>query len=227
LHIAQTHNITVHSNRLHELLSQVYEKSGDVAKALRHNRQFHEQKTQLDASMNTIHIQQLHFRFDIEKAERERELAELRATQLQLQLETKNAELNSSALALAKKNEAISLLLNSAIDVATLPPDKIQIGLEKLISDLDRQIRSDKDWKGLAKKLQYVQDDFINRLKVVAPSLSRTELNICSLLKLNLTSKEIADILFLSPQSVDVSRHRIRNKLKLGSGNLTSFLESL
>ncbi len=45
------------------------------------------------------------------------------------------------------------------------------------------------------------------------------------LLKMNLPSKEIAPLLGVSSQSVDVSRHRLRKKLNLGSkDNLTDIL---
>lgn len=213
--------------RIHQLLSEVYEKEGNVTLALQNFKQFHKVQSEWESMLNSRAVQELTFRLDIEKAIRDREVAELQAAQLQAQLESKSAELNTAATALAKRNETVSAILQSIRELSSQPPLTLAKGMQEIIRDVEQQIKYDKDWKGLSQQIQFVQDDFITKLKSKAPNLSRTELNICSLLKLNLSSKEIADILFLSPQSVDVSRHRIRNKLNIGSTNLMAFFESI
>ncbi len=55
--------------------------------------------------------------------------------------------------------------------------------------------------------------------------MSKTELQVCALLRLNLSSKDIARLTNLNITSVEMTRHHIRKKLKLEQGeNLTAFL---
>ncbi|HEY6902326.1 MAG TPA: LuxR C-terminal-related transcriptional regulator, partial [Puia sp.] len=57
------------------------------------------------------------------------------------------------------------------------------------------------------------------------PQLSPTDLKLCAYLRLNLASKEIAQILNISLKGVEVSRYRLRKKLNLSPEvNLYDFL---
>ena len=68
--------------------------------------------------------------------------------------------------------------------------------------------------------------DFYNKLCADFPSLTPNELRLCAFLKLNLTTKDIAAICHISPESAMVARSRLRKKLNIvGSDeNLYSFL---
>ncbi len=69
---------------------------------------------------------------------------------------------------------------------------------------------------------------FEDKLLAINPGFSRSELTVCALLRINLTSKDIARLLNLSASSVDMTRYRIRQKLGLDQGeNLTRYLISL
>ena len=61
-----------------------------------------------------------------------------------------------------------------------------------------------------------------------ASTLTPTELKVCTLLKSNLSTKEIAEVLNSSIHTVETHRRRIRKKLGLsGQANLTTFLALL
>ena len=69
---------------------------------------------------------------------------------------------------------------------------------------------------------------FYEKLIEINPEISRSELQLCALLRMNLPSKEIASLLFLSLSTVDQKRHQIRKKLGLESNqNLNNFLINL
>jgi tetratricopeptide (TPR) repeat protein/DNA-binding CsgD family transcriptional regulator len=69
---------------------------------------------------------------------------------------------------------------------------------------------------------------FIDNLMTRCSTLSRVELQVCSLLRVNLSTKDIARLLNISIGSVDMCRHRIRQKLGLEqTDNLTAFLVTL
>lgn len=63
-----------------------------------------------------------------------------------------------------------------------------------------------------------LNDGFLQRLKKQCPTLTFDELKVCALLKLNLSSKEIARNLNLSIRGIETKRYRIRKKLGIAKG---------
>jgi FixJ family two-component response regulator len=51
------------------------------------------------------------------------------------------------------------------------------------------------------------------------PKLTRVELKICTLIKLNFSSKEIANVLCLSKRTIDCHRWRLTKKLEVPEGS--------
>ena len=74
---------------------------------------------------------------------------------------------------------------------------------------------SEKDWEEFRIRFERVDADFIKNLQNKYPQLSNTDIRICSLIKLNLSSKEIGNMLNITSDSVNKSRYRIRKKLDL------------
>jgi tetratricopeptide (TPR) repeat protein/DNA-binding CsgD family transcriptional regulator len=73
-----------------------------------------------------------------------------------------------------------------------------------------------------------VHDGFMEKIKQIAPDLTPTELRMVALMRLNLTPKEIANIINRSIGTVDNTRRRIRKKLHLREeDNLLHYLASL
>jgi DNA-binding NarL/FixJ family response regulator len=69
---------------------------------------------------------------------------------------------------------------------------------------------------------------FNEKLVAINPELTRIELQICALLRLNLSSKDIARLTNISLSTVEMTRHHIRQKLNLDQKiSLTSHLISI
>ena len=62
----------------------------------------------------------------------------------------------------------------------------------------------------------------------ISPDLGNADLKLCALLKLNLNTKESANILGISQESVKTARYRVRKKLNLArEDNLVSYLMAI
>jgi DNA-binding CsgD family transcriptional regulator len=69
---------------------------------------------------------------------------------------------------------------------------------------------------------------FRPRLKELYPELSQVEMRVCSLLRMNLKSPDIAKLLNLSVRTVENHRYNIRKKLGLDSkADIASFLAEI
>ena len=77
-------------------------------------------------------------------------------------------------------------------------------------------------------RFEQVYEVFYKRLMEQFPDLTPGERKLCALLRLNVSSKDIAAITFQNPQSVDMARYRLRKKLNLtGEDNLVDFLTKI
>lgn len=93
---------------------------------------------------------------------------------------------------------------------------------------LRKSLRVDEDWKEFELYFNDLYSGFYDKLKHNFPDLTNSELRVCSLAKLRLSLKEIAQILYLSVDSVKSARYRIRKKLNLEpDDDLSDFLNTL
>ena len=76
-------------------------------------------------------------------------------------------------------------------------------------------VQSTQDWQAFLHYFQQVHPNFFKDLKTQYPKITANELNLCALLKLNISNKEIAQILGISPDSVRKAQHRLRQKIEL------------
>jgi tetratricopeptide (TPR) repeat protein len=77
-------------------------------------------------------------------------------------------------------------------------------------------------------KFKELYPDFISRLLSVNSDLENSELAFCAMLKLNFTSKEIADYTFVQHKSIQQKKYRIRKKLNIeGDRDIYEFFENI
>jgi DNA-binding CsgD family transcriptional regulator len=77
----------------------------------------------------------------------------------------------------------------------------------------------------LENRITEVNGDFFKCLLLAYPDLKPTELKLCSYLRLNLSTKELADVLNKSVRTVENTRFAIRKKMGLGpEDNLVAHL---
>ncbi|MBF6644872.1 hypothetical protein H3Z85_17145 [Chryseobacterium indologenes] len=77
-------------------------------------------------------------------------------------------------------------------------------------------------------RFQEIYPDFCPKLLEINPKLGASELAFCAMIKLNFTSKEIAEYTFIQHKSVQQKKHRLRKKLDVPSDQeLFIFFDSL
>ena len=149
----------------------------------------------------------------------------LREKELRSELEFKSRELTTYTLNFIQKNEIMEQLKGNINEIQKLSEPEISRKLNGLQRLVDHSFNLDKDWQEFKMYFQEVHKDFFVILKQKFPNLSNSELRLCALIKLNLTMKESATILGISPDSVKTARYRLRKKLGLtNEANLGDFL---
>ena len=91
-----------------------------------------------------------------------------------------------------------------------------------LLRDIEK---NNTNWDKFAGHFDEVSNDFIKKIKSKFPKLTKTDLKICTYLQLNLSSKEIAQLMNVTVRGVEIHRYRLRKKLNLDTNqSLHTFL---
>lgn len=146
----------------------------------------------------------------------------LREKQLQNELEFKESQLTAMTAQMLQKNELMHELKNKLEEDKNISKDS---PISKIINKGQNQ---DRDWSDFNSHFESINKNFYSRLRQSYPEISPNDLKICALIKLNLSIKEMAAILNISPDSVKTARYRLRKKLQLNTeDNLTDFILNL
>jgi tetratricopeptide (TPR) repeat protein len=161
------------------------------------------------------------------KSELKRQNLELEKEKLDLKLERTNRELSTSLLNLIERNEFVSEISSKLESIDAIQNEGDRRNIQSIIRDIDRNT-SKKLWDELELSYIAVHKDFFDKLQSICPGLSSNERRLCSLIMLNLSTKDISSITYQSEHSIKIARYRLRKKLNLEkNSNLISFLSSI
>lgn len=224
LNIQAKHLITKGYN----LLRQIYRILGDFESATTYCEKYIDIQAQLFSETSEKKVQQLTIQFEVEKAQQEKELYRLRSERLEQEIEHKAKELTTTAMLLTQKNEFLGNI-NRQIEKALV---QHRAATPSLLQSLHLQIRenmrSEDSWEYFEQQFKLVHHDFTQRVSELYPTLTPMELKISALLRMHLSTKEIANLLYQSPRSIEAYRYRLRKKMDLPvEVNLPTFLASL
>ena len=143
---------------------------------------------------------------------------------LEKEIGFKRKEQMDIALNIINKNRFLEKLKNK-IDKISNKPELNKEELARLKSLIIDNLSLDKDRERFNIYVNELNRDFYFRLLSRYPGLTENEQRLCSLVRLNLSSKEMASILNISTKSVEVNRHRLRKKMFLKrKENLTELI---
>ncbi len=137
---------------------------------------------------------------------------------LQEQLEAKNRELASKALEMIRFNDTIGSIIEKleGLNNNERSNPALSAQIRSIIHELENQTKQN-IWNEFDKIFKNIHSGFYQRLLERSPDLTPTEIKTAALLKLNLTTKEIAAITFKSEGGIKTTRYRLRKKLNLSS----------
>jgi len=163
---------------------------------------------------------------ELELEKSEKEIVKLRNEKLEAEIAFKNTELASTAMHLVQKGELLGNIKEEMSRIKKnanghAAPDEFK----KIMRILSEENKMDKDWEQFAQHFDHVHSDFLSNIKSRYPTLSPHELKLCAYLRMNLSSKEIAQLESISVRGVEIGRYRLRKKLKISTEtNLFDFL---
>ena len=160
---------------------------------LRNKLQKEELKS-IEAEKNLIQQQHLH---EQELTNAQREI-----------IEEKQRELTSTALRMANYQDSISEIIEKCESANFTKVSDVKKELQHLMKQKDY-------WKQFETRFNSLHPEFSNVLTSRYSKLTKNDVEFCSLLKLNLSNKEIASLLQISHESAITKKYRIKKKMEI------------
>lgn len=228
IEVAKEINYTLKLQQGYNLLRQIYQEIGDYKNATQYSTLYINLQTEWLNEASDKRAKHLAVLFDVEKTRQEKEIYRLQTEQLHQEAEHKSRELTTLAMYLMQKNEFLNKLSCQIEDAETTSLDNLKELMQSVQQQVREALNSEQGWEYFEQQFKLVHHDFISKLSELYPSLTPTELRVSAFLRMNLSTKEIANLLYQSPRSVESYRYRLRRKMNLtASDNLATFLASI
>ena len=169
---------------------------------------------------------QVEFQQEVQKSEAE--IISLRNEKLEAEIMHKNKELASSTMHLVQKGKILLKIKQSLERTANKSSPETRKEIRQISRMIDDDIRLDKNWKQFEYHFDQVHGQFLQHLRDKYSFLTSKDQRLCAYLRMNLSTKEIAQLMNISVRGVEVSRYRLRKKLNLDRDvNLNLFMMNL
>lgn len=133
----------------------------------------------------------------------EKIMRDLQLTEAEKELTTAKQQLDDFARHIGEKNQLIEAMEN-------------QYGHSSLIEELGKSIiLTGADWGRFRELFEKVHRGYLQRLNEKIPGITPAEIRLMALARLNLSPKEMAAALGITPQAIRVTWHRLRKKADL------------
>jgi DNA-binding response OmpR family regulator/DNA-binding CsgD family transcriptional regulator len=145
-------------------------------------------------------------------------------------IDLKDRDLTNTAIHIVQNNEFNVKLRNKVMEIdskyGSLDSEMSQM-LVELKEEIADKLKGEA-WNQFDMYFKKVHPDFFNRIVALCPSISSAELRLAGFLRLNIATKDIAAIMFLTVDSVRTARTRLRKKLSMSQDdNLIGFLMAI
>jgi len=156
---------------------------------------------------------------EIKQLENEQQLMHFKNLDLQKDIDSKNRELGLSTMNLIKRNELLGTIKKELGNTKNIND------IKEVIELINNNLNTSDDWKLFEEAFKNTDKGFMKKLKSEHSNLTSNDLRLCTYLRLNLSSKEIAPLLNISIRSVEVKRYRLRKKMNLPhEASLSSYI---
>ncbi len=172
----------------------------------------------------------------IEKEKNEKLIAEKKTQETELvahyqeeimkkEIERKKNELATTAMFVSSRNALIADML---AEITNMQDSKSGNQLNELANHLRQLLKNSNEQDNFIINFEAANPDFTNKLHLLHPGLSTSDIRFLSYVRMNLSLKEIATFLNIEPESCKRRKNRLSKKLGLdSSADLYKYVASL
>ncbi|RAJ11134.1 tetratricopeptide repeat protein [Chitinophaga skermanii] len=143
-------------------------------------------------------------------------------------LDMKGKELSTHMLHIIQKNQLLENLRSQLEAMVKDDKRDQKKQIKQLLNLVQQSFNHDEHWQDFRGIFEQVHQTFYTNLQQHCDNLTSNDLRLAALLKMNMSSNDIATLLGVSLDSLRVIRYRLRKKLNLEQGeSLTAFIQSM
>lgn len=147
---------------------------------------------------------------------------------MEYQLKSSKESVVNLALHLKSYIELINPLKDELKEILNIPKEQQHEKIKSIYNNLQKNTLILNNKSTLNKDINLIYKDFLDRLNEKYPDLTKSEKKLCSMLYMNMSSKDIAVITNTTIRSVETSRYRLRKKFNLSrEDDIVGFLQNL
>jgi len=157
-------------------------------------------------------------------------LEKLNLSKRNLELERKilNNELVDFGLHISHRNDLLEDINSDLKNIIHSSNENTENLIRSLIFKINNTKQSREEFDLIQSKIENIGHNFFDKLKKIIPKLTKKEIQLCTLIRINLSTKEIASLNKVSVKAVKMSRYRLRKKLDIGiETKLSDYLKNI
>lgn len=170
---------------------------------------------------------QLKYIFELENERSGMKIIQLQKEQLETKVQYKNKELATTTMHLYKRGRLLGKIKEEVAEgVKQISNTTEKKAFNRLIKLIVEEEKSEDDWNHFSIHFDQVHNNFLHNIKAAYPTLTPSDMKICAYVKMNLSSKEIAQLLNITLKGVEIARYRLRKKFSLAANqSLSDFIQ--
>lgn len=186
------------------------------------------QRLKMRATKSTLKKQEELLEVNERLIQTEKENINLLEARMAAEVGAQQKALSAQTLHVIEKNEILKEIQSKLKAALEQDPKEQRKKLRNLMKQIDANLGQDRDWESFKHTFENVHQDFLKNLNSRNPSLTTGDVKLACLMKMNLSSREIAATLGISTESLRISRYRLRKRLQLSEGmDLQHYLRCL
>ncbi|MEQ8550866.1 MAG: triple tyrosine motif-containing protein [Cyclobacteriaceae bacterium] len=155
----------------------------------------------------------------------EAEISKLKNEKLMTEIKHKKSQLASTTMHLIDKNEFLQNIQKEIHELMQSSEQKVKVKLKRIVNEIEKNKNQENHWNQFEIHFDEVNDGFTKKLRKQFPDISPIEVKLSVYLRMNFSTKEIANLSHVTTRAVEMSRYRLRKKLNLNTEtNLIDFL---
>ncbi len=176
------------------------------------------QRLKMHATKNTLKKQAELLEIKERLIQTEKENINLLEARMAAEVGAQQKALSAQTLHVIEKNQMLKEIQSKLKIILDQDSKEQRKKLRNLMKQIDFNLGQDGDWESFKQTFEKVHQDFLKNLSLQNPSLTTGDVKLACLMKMNLSSKEIAATLGISMESLRISRYRLRKRLQLSEG---------
>ncbi len=155
----------------------------------------------------------------------EQHMNRLQGEKHETEIQLKNRELVSSTLQLVNKNKVLAQIKNKIKFHNSAIQENVYTDLTNLIN---QNTDFDQNWKQFRVEFEKLNPGFFDRIRNKYPDFSEQFIRLSAFLRIELSTKEIAQLMNVSVAAVNKNRQRLRKRINIEANtDLSDFMKSI